>query len=174
MKRIVRLRPQARSFDRPQRVDHQSGVASVIERARAQFPRIQMRSQDHELVGLLASAKFRDDIRRRNRTANLVRDRRGRPTPDVPKPRACQCARRLRAPRRSWEACQSRRPHALVWRYRMSCSRVAMNAIALALPFTAASMTGGGLHVLVEEVIPFLEHIGVNEQIAFRKYRRLS
>ena len=49
-------RLHARSLDGSQRIDDQRGVAAVVERARAQFPRIEVRTQDHELVRLLAAS----------------------------------------------------------------------------------------------------------------------
>ena len=55
-------RLHAGSFDRPQRIDDHCGVAAVIERAGAQFPGIQMSSEDHEFVGLLAAFDFSNNI----------------------------------------------------------------------------------------------------------------
>ena len=68
-------RLHARRLNGSQRIDDQSGVAAVIERARAQFPRIEVRAQDHEFVWLLAASYFRDHVRRLDRPAQLVRNR---------------------------------------------------------------------------------------------------
>src|SRR5208337_346969 len=63
---------QPRGLDRTQRVNHQRGVAAVVERACSQFPGIQVRAQHHELVRLLVAANFRYYVPRLNGTANFV------------------------------------------------------------------------------------------------------
>ena len=57
-------RLHARSFDGPQGIDDQRGVAAVIERARAEFPGIEVRAKNDELVRLLAAPDFCDHIGR--------------------------------------------------------------------------------------------------------------
>src|ERR1700740_1399417 len=44
------LRAYARGLERPQRVNHQGGIATVIESAGAQLPGVEVRSQDYELL----------------------------------------------------------------------------------------------------------------------------
>src|SRR5260370_11664070 len=55
------------------RFHHQCGVTSIVERSRAQLPRIQMRAQNHDFIGLLVSTNFTDNVFLLDRAANLVR-----------------------------------------------------------------------------------------------------
>src|SRR5437588_9309784 len=52
--------------------DNQRHVAAVVERARAQFPRIEMRTKDDRLVGFLVPANFAYNVFLLDRPANLV------------------------------------------------------------------------------------------------------
>src|SRR5260370_6933292 len=52
----------AQVVERSRQIDHHGGVDAVIFRARSQIPGIEMRSNEHDLVRLLASANFRDYV----------------------------------------------------------------------------------------------------------------
>src|SRR5208283_554188 len=67
-------RLQSGGPDRPQRVHDQSGIAAVVERSSAEFPRIQVRTEDNELVGLLAAFDFTDHVGGLDRSTDLVGD----------------------------------------------------------------------------------------------------
>src|SRR4030081_1588334 len=73
------LRPQTRSFDGAQRINYECRVASVVERAGAEFPRVQMSAENNKLVGLLRSFAFRNDIGGLDRTTDLIGNRKIRP-----------------------------------------------------------------------------------------------
>src|SRR6202035_1339531 len=53
---------------------NQSGIAAVIERARAKLPGIEVRTEDDELVWLLAAFDFRDHVCSFDWAANLAGD----------------------------------------------------------------------------------------------------
>ena len=55
------------------RVNHHHGVDPVVFRARAQIPRIQMRTQQHDFFRPLAAANLPDHVARFVRPAGLVR-----------------------------------------------------------------------------------------------------
>ena len=74
MKRMERRGFNPVGFDRAQRVNHQRGVAAVIERAGAQFPGIQMRAENDEFVGLFAAFDFRDHVGGLDRATELIGD----------------------------------------------------------------------------------------------------
>src|SRR5580704_12078820 len=65
-------RPQARGLDRAQRIDDQRRIASIVERPGAQLPRIEVCSQNHELIRLLVPSYFADYVRCRDRSGNTV------------------------------------------------------------------------------------------------------
>src|SRR4030088_2326403 len=73
------LRPQTRSFDSAQRIDYERRVASVVERAGAEFPRVQMSAENNKLVGLLRTFDFRNDIGGLDRATDLIGNRKIRP-----------------------------------------------------------------------------------------------
>src|SRR4029077_13201591 len=65
-------RNEAGGFDRAGRFDDERRVAAVVQRAGAEFPGIQMRAQDHRLVGLFVAANLADDIELIDRAADFV------------------------------------------------------------------------------------------------------
>ena len=65
-------RDGAGSVNHARRVNHHRGVAAVVERARAQFPGIEMRAEQDEFVRLFAPANFGDDIFRFYRAGDFV------------------------------------------------------------------------------------------------------
>src|SRR3977135_1432528 len=73
------LRPQTRSFDSAQRINYECRVASVVQRAGAEFPRGQMSAENNKLVGLLRTFDFRNDVGGLYRAANLIGNRKIRP-----------------------------------------------------------------------------------------------
>src|SRR5205807_3372580 len=54
---------EARGFNGAQGVDDEGGVASVVEGAGAQVPRIEMSAHNHELAGLVAAFDLRNHVR---------------------------------------------------------------------------------------------------------------
>src|SRR5579872_4115245 len=66
---------QPGSLDCSECIDHQSGIASVIESACTQFPRIEMRTEYYEFARLFAAAYLGNDVARSDRSANAVGNR---------------------------------------------------------------------------------------------------
>src|SRR5579871_2012272 len=66
-------------LDGAQSVHNQRGVAAVVESARAEFPGIEMRANDNELVGQFTAAKFANYIRSLDRASELIRNGQIRP-----------------------------------------------------------------------------------------------
>src|SRR5580692_3637164 len=69
------LRRHAGSFDRPKRIDDQSGIAPVVQSSGAKLPGVEVRPQNDELLRLLAATKFSYDIGRFNGPADLIGNR---------------------------------------------------------------------------------------------------
>src|ERR1700686_2904755 len=65
-------RPQACGLDGAKRIDHQSRIASVIERPCTQFPRIEMCAKNYELVRFFAAAYLGNHVARSNRSAHAI------------------------------------------------------------------------------------------------------
>ena len=86
-------------FDRPKRIDDKRGIAAVVERAGAEIPGIEMRADDHELVGLFHAAEFGNHIGRFDGSADLVGDGKIGPDQILDSRAGAPCVRRLPAPR---------------------------------------------------------------------------
>ncbi len=69
------LRSDSRRLDCPQRINNQSGVASIVQSSRTQFPRIEVRPRMTNSSGFLAAPEFRDNVGSFDCAADLIRNR---------------------------------------------------------------------------------------------------
>src|SRR5208282_2573376 len=65
-------REQAAGLDGAGRFDDHRSVAAVVQRAGAEFPGIEMRTEDYDFVGLFVAADFADHVELVRRAANSI------------------------------------------------------------------------------------------------------